>query len=104
MAEPCVLSFNPHGSVVGLPYNSWLNQLPKRPMAWATSNAGAALYVIWYTAGRTWIEMLRIDFSHEILGLRVNVWVSICVFIAGVIAFIVIQRVGQSADRMLGAI
>ena len=54
-----------------------------------------ALYVIWYTAGRTWIEMLRIDFSHEILGLRVNVWVSICVFIAGVIAFIVIQRVGQ---------
>lgn len=55
-----------------------------------------ALYVMWYTAGRTWIEMLRIDFSHEILGLRVNVWVSIGVFIAGVIAFIVIQRVGKS--------
>ncbi|PAU68709.1 prolipoprotein diacylglyceryl transferase [Bifidobacterium italicum] len=62
-----------------------------------TLKAGSlfALYVVWYTAGRTWIEMLRIDFSHEFLGLRVNVWVSIVVFILGVIAFIVIQRVGK---------
>ncbi|EFA23099.1 prolipoprotein diacylglyceryl transferase [Bifidobacterium gallicum] len=57
-----------------------------------------ALYVMWYTAGRTWIEMLRIDFSHQILGLRVNVWVSIIVFILGVVAFIIIQRVGTSTQ------
>ncbi|MEE0654818.1 prolipoprotein diacylglyceryl transferase [uncultured Bifidobacterium sp.] len=62
-----------------------------------TLKAGSlfALYVIWYTAGRTWIEMLRIDFSHEFLGLRVNVWVSIIVFVLGVIAFVVIQRCGK---------
>lgn len=54
-----------------------------------------ALYVMWYTLGRTWIEMLRIDFSHEFLGLRVNVWVSIVVFILGVVAFIVIQRTSK---------
>lgn len=51
-----------------------------------------ALYVMWYTAGRTWIEALRIDFSHEILGLRVNEWVSICVFILGAVAFVIIQK------------
>ncbi|RSX56074.1 prolipoprotein diacylglyceryl transferase [Bifidobacterium dolichotidis] len=65
-----------------------------------TLKAGSlfTMYIMWYTAGRTWIEMLRIDFSHEILGLRVNVWVSILVFILGVIAFIVLQRVGQTTQ------
>ncbi|WP_314685840.1 prolipoprotein diacylglyceryl transferase [uncultured Bifidobacterium sp.] len=56
-----------------------------------------ALYVMWYTAGRTWIETLRIDFAHEFLGVRINVWVSMVVFVLGVVAFIVIQRVGSSA-------
>ena len=59
-----------------------------------------ALYVMWYTLGRTWIEMLRIDFSHEILGLRVNVWVSIIVFMLGAVAFIVIQRVGSPTQLL----
>ena len=35
-----------------------------------------AIYIMWYTAGRTWIEALRIDFAHEFLGVRINVWVS----------------------------
>lgn len=59
-----------------------------------------ALYVMWYTLGRTWIEMLRIDFSHQILGLRVNVWVSIIVFILGAVAFILIQRFSQSTQLL----
>ncbi|MFD0704959.1 prolipoprotein diacylglyceryl transferase [Alloscardovia venturai] len=54
-----------------------------------------ALYVMWYTAGRAWIEALRIDFSHEILGIRVNVWVSLIVFVCGVVAFVLIQRNGK---------
>ena len=33
-----------------------------------------AIYIMWYTAGRTWIEALRIDFAHEFLGVRINVW------------------------------
>jgi prolipoprotein diacylglyceryl transferase len=53
------------------------------------------LYIMWYTAGRTWIEALRIDFAHEFLGVRVNVWVSIAVFIAGVVAFVLVQRYGK---------
>ena len=32
----------PQGSVVGPPNSSWLNQLPSRPIAWATSRPGAS--------------------------------------------------------------
>ena len=51
-----------------------------------------ALYVMWYTLGRTWIEALRIDYAVKVLGLRVNIWVSICVFVAAAVAFVLIQR------------
>jgi prolipoprotein diacylglyceryl transferase len=54
-----------------------------------------ALYVMAYTAGRAWIEMLRIDdveYQH-VLGLRLNVWTSIVLFILAATYFFV---VGQS--------
>ena len=35
-----------------------------------------ALYVLIYSIGRLWIETLRIDPSHEIGGVRLNVWVA----------------------------
>ena len=35
-----------------------------------------ALYVLLYSLGRIWIEMLRIDPAHEIAGIRLNVYVS----------------------------
>jgi len=35
-----------------------------------------ALYVLLYSIGRLWIETLRIDPSHEIGGVRLNVWVA----------------------------
>ena len=35
-----------------------------------------ALYVLVYSLGRVWIETLRIDPSHEIGGVRLNVWVA----------------------------
>ncbi len=35
------------------------------------------LYVALYCLGRVWIEALRIDQAHHILGLRFNIWVSI---------------------------
>ncbi len=34
------------------------------------------IYVGYYCLGRMWIEALRIDTAHQILGLRVNIWVS----------------------------
>ncbi|GAA2119934.1 prolipoprotein diacylglyceryl transferase [Streptomyces synnematoformans] len=49
-----------------------------------------ALYVAGYTAGRGWIEYMRVDEAHEVLGLRLNVWTSILVFAAAV-AYIVVS-------------
>jgi prolipoprotein diacylglyceryl transferase len=50
-----------------------------------------ALYVAAYTAGRGWIEWLRVDQANHFLGLRVNDWVSIVVFLAAV-GYIVVRR------------
>ncbi|GAA1828370.1 prolipoprotein diacylglyceryl transferase [Luedemannella flava] len=50
-----------------------------------------ALYVMAYTAGRFWIEAMRTDTAHEWLGLRVNSWVSIAVFL-GALAYFVLVR------------
>ncbi len=49
-----------------------------------------ALYVLLYTTGRGWIEVLRIDNANEILGLRLNVWTSVLVGL-GALAYIVIS-------------
>ena len=45
-----------------------------------------------YTLGRVWIEMLRIDDAHHFLGLRINVWTSIVVFLLGLVSFIIAGR------------
>jgi prolipoprotein diacylglyceryl transferase len=44
-----------------------------------------ALYVVLYTAGRFWIEALRIDRVNEIEGFRLNNYTSAIVFLAGLI-------------------
>lgn len=51
-----------------------------------------AAYGIVYTAGRVWIESLRIDDAHHILGLRLNVWTSIILFLVSLVAFVVLRR------------
>jgi prolipoprotein diacylglyceryl transferase len=47
-----------------------------------------ALYVMAYTLGRFWVEAMRDDPAHHILGMRVNNWVSILVFIGALIYFV----------------
>ncbi|HEY2947718.1 MAG TPA: prolipoprotein diacylglyceryl transferase [Micromonosporaceae bacterium] len=47
-----------------------------------------ALYVMAYTAGRVWIEALRTDEANHVLGLRLNVWTAILVFVGAVIYFV----------------
>jgi prolipoprotein diacylglyceryl transferase len=47
-----------------------------------------ALYVMAYTAGRAWIEYLRIDTANHFLGLRVNDWVAIIVFLGALVYFV----------------
>ncbi|WP_433255814.1 prolipoprotein diacylglyceryl transferase [Streptosporangium sp. CA-135522] len=46
-----------------------------------------ALYVAGYTLGRFWIEGLRVDAAHHILGLRLNQWTSVILFLAALAYF-----------------
>ncbi|MDX6315672.1 MAG: hypothetical protein QOF44_5136 [Streptomyces sp.] len=48
-----------------------------------------AVYVAAYTVGRFWIESLRVDDAHHILGMRLNDWTSIVVFIGAVVYFVI---------------
>jgi prolipoprotein diacylglyceryl transferase len=52
-----------------------------------------ALYVMGYTLGRGWIEMLRIDTVEldDVAGLRFNVWTSIVLFVVAAAYFVVSQ-------------
>jgi prolipoprotein diacylglyceryl transferase len=51
-----------------------------------------ALYVLIYSIGRLWIETLRIDPSHEIAGVRLNVFVAAIFGIAALIVFVWRER------------
>ena len=53
-----------------------------------------ALYVMGYTLGRGWIEMLRIDTVelNDVHGLRFNVWTSIVLFVVAAVFFVVSLR------------
>ncbi|MBG6106356.1 MULTISPECIES: prolipoprotein diacylglyceryl transferase [Micromonospora] len=47
-----------------------------------------ALYVMGYTAGRFWIELMRTDEANQILGVRLNVWTAALVFLGALIYFV----------------
>ena len=53
-----------------------------------------ALYVMAYTLGRGWIEMLRIDTVQlsDVAGLRLNVWTSIVLFVLAAAWFVYAGR------------
>jgi prolipoprotein diacylglyceryl transferase len=56
-----------------------------------------ALYVMGYTAGRAWIEALRTDHANHILGLRLNDWTAIIVFLLALAWFL--RHGGFRAER-----
>ena len=58
-----------------------------------------ALYVFGYTAGRVWIETLRIDEANLILGLRLNIWVSLIVLITASAYLIASKRRGNTKEN-----
>ena len=59
-----------------------------------------ALYVMIYTAGRGWIESLRIDTIelNNVLGLRWGVWMSIILFAGAAAYFVVTGRRHRPPD------
>ncbi|WP_443057721.1 prolipoprotein diacylglyceryl transferase [Streptomyces sp. IBSBF 2806] len=64
-----------------------------------------ALYVAAYCVGRAWIEYMRVDDAHHILGLRLNDWTALVVFLLAV-TYIVIsakKRPGREAVVEPGA-
>ena len=60
-----------------------------------------ALYVMAYTLGRGWIEMLRIDSvqMNDVLGLRLNVWTSIVLFVLAAAYFVYAGRRGATREE-----
>ena len=46
-----------------------------------------SLYVAGYCLGRVLVEYLRIDSSHLIIGIRLNVFVALAVGAAAIVAF-----------------
>jgi prolipoprotein diacylglyceryl transferase len=58
-------------------------------------------YVMIYTAGRFWIEHLRIDEAHHFLGMRLNDWTSIVAFLGALVAFVVVGRRHPGRDTTL---
>ncbi|MSO57521.1 MAG: prolipoprotein diacylglyceryl transferase [Thermoleophilia bacterium] len=46
-----------------------------------------AAYVALYCFGRFWIEQLRVDAAHDILGMRLNGWVALAGIVGGSIVY-----------------
>ncbi|MET8979841.1 prolipoprotein diacylglyceryl transferase [Streptomyces sp. NPDC004539] len=51
-----------------------------------------ALYVAAYCVGRFWIEYLRVDDAHHILGLRLNNWTALIVFLLAVTYLVIVGK------------
>ena len=57
-----------------------------------------AVYVVGYGVGRLWIELLRIDPAGHLFGVRVNVWVSLLLIVAGTAALLRPRKKQAPAD------
>ena len=60
-----------------------------------------ALYVMAYTAGRGWIEYLRIDAveADDVFGLRLHVWTSMVLFVLATAYFVVVGRLRPGREE-----
>ncbi|HEX5595586.1 MAG TPA: prolipoprotein diacylglyceryl transferase [Micromonosporaceae bacterium] len=62
-----------------------------------------ALYVMGYTAGRFWIEMMRTDEANHILGVRLNVWTAALVFAGALLYFLLVRGPQEYVVPVAGA-
>ena len=49
-------------------------------------------YIALYSFGRFWIESIRIDSAHRILGLRLNMWVAATAFLSATVVLAISLR------------
>jgi prolipoprotein diacylglyceryl transferase len=57
------------------------------------------VYAALYTFGRFFTESMRIDEAHRWLGLRLNDWTSVVVFVGSVAVLLIKGRAGEHDDR-----
>jgi prolipoprotein diacylglyceryl transferase len=60
-----------------------------------------ALYVAAYCVGRGWIEYMRVDDAHHILGIRLNDWTAMLVFLCAVIYMVVSSRLRPGREEIV---
>ncbi|MET7445548.1 prolipoprotein diacylglyceryl transferase [Streptomyces sp. NPDC005508] len=60
-----------------------------------------ALYIAAYCAGRGWIEYMRVDEAHHVLGLRLNVWTAIVVFLLAVTYIVISAKVRPGREEIV---
>ncbi|MFJ2772698.1 prolipoprotein diacylglyceryl transferase [Streptomyces sp. NPDC087300] len=60
-----------------------------------------ALYVASYCAGRGWIEYMRVDDAHHVLGLRLNVWTAIVVFVLAVVYLVISAKTRPGREEIV---
>ncbi|MZD10240.1 prolipoprotein diacylglyceryl transferase [Streptomyces sp. SID5785] len=60
-----------------------------------------ALYVAAYCVGRFWIEYMRVDDAHHILGLRLNNWTALFVFLLAVLYMVVSARTRPGREEIV---
>ena len=60
-----------------------------------------ALYAMFYTAGRAWVEHLRIDPAHRIDGLRLNDYTSGVVFLVALVVFLLLVRFRPGREEIV---
>ena len=59
------------------------------------------LYVAGYTAGRTWIEALRVDTANKFFGIRLNVFTSVLVFLLALVMLYLLRKRGREDPARL---
>ena len=59
-------------------------------------------YLMVYTAGRAWIEHLRVDEAAIVLGLRLHEWTAMIVFLVGLVGFVAAGRRGADDAIAVG--
>jgi prolipoprotein diacylglyceryl transferase len=57
-----------------------------------------ALYVMLYAIGRFWVELLRTDEASELMGMRLNNWTAVIVFLGALVYFV---RVSGPQERLI---